>query len=415
MSLLLPEGTRLLHIGPAKTGTTALQSAFHTNRGALEAHGVHYAGRNSQPRAAAGAVAVGKRIAGHRDGLEAWPRLVEEIEASTAKRVVISSETFARADDERAATVIEALGAERTTVVITMRPLADMLPSSWQQYVQTGSRTPYPDWLDMMLRTEDTLTPPQPEFWQKTRIDALARRWSALVGRDNVVVLSLAAAPREFVLRAFEAFTGLPEGTLVPDPRAENVSLSFAIAETVRRFNERFAELEGASADVQAALVEFGAIRQLRAHPELLTSDGPIEVPRWAADRAGELVREMVAGIRELGVRTLGNLDALAVPSRPPVPSIATPPALSTEAAAGLMIGMMLAQGRGVPTFESFQPKPRPAAPPPPPPADLDTVGTKRLVQYTAGRLGDRVRSRLRPEASGSSAPAESAEPTSEP
>ncbi len=404
MSLLLPEGTRLLHIGPAKTGTTALQSAFHTNRGALEAHGVHYAGRNSQPRAAAGAVAVGKRIAGHLHGLEAWPRLVEEIEASTAARVVISSETFARANDERAAAVVEALGADRMHVVVTMRPLADMLPSSWQQYVQTGSKRTYPDWLDEMLNRDDTLTAPQPEFWQKTRIDALARRWGALVGPDHVTVLSLAAAPRDFVLRTFEGFTGLPEGTLVPDPRAENVSLSFAIAETVRRFNERFADLEGATADVQAALVEFGAIRQLRAHPELLQVDGPIEVPRWAADRAGVLMREMVAGIRSSGVRTIGDLDALAVPSRPPVPSISTPPALSADAAAGLMIGMMLAQGRGVPTFDSFHEQPKP---PPPPPADLDTVGTRRLVQYTAGRLGDRVRSRLRPEPSASDEPAE--------
>ena len=402
MSLLLPEGTRLLHIGPAKTGTTALQSAFHTNRGALAAHGVHYAGRNSQPRAAAGAVAVGRRIAGHLHGLEAWPRLVREIEASTAARVVISSETFARANDERAAAVVEALGADRTHVVITMRPLADMLSSSWQQYVQTGSRTTYPAWLDEMLRREDTLTAPQPEFWQKTRIDALARRWGALVGPEHVTVLSLAAAPRDFVLRTFEAFTGLPEGTLVPDPQAENVSLSFAIAETVRLFNERFAELEGASADVQAALVEFGAIKQLRAHPELVRADGPIEVPQWAADRAGELMQEMIDGIRSSGVRTLGDLDALTVPSRPPVPSIESPPALSTEAAAGLMIGMMLAPKRGVPSFDSLHDKPKP-----PPPADLETVGTRRLVRYTASRLRRQVRTRL-PGGQEPSAPAES-------
>ena len=153
MSLLLPEGTRLLHIGPAKTGTTGLQSGFHSNRQALEAHGVHYAGRGTQPRAAAGAVSIGKRIAGHRHGMEAWPRLVAEVEESTAKRVVISSETFARANDERARTVIDAFGADRTHVVITMRPLVDMLSSSWQQYVQTGSQQAYPDWLDQMLRS----------------------------------------------------------------------------------------------------------------------------------------------------------------------------------------------------------------------------------------------------------------------
>lgn len=387
MSLLLPEGTRLLHIGPAKTGTTSLQSGFHTNRDRLALHGVHYAGEGSQPRAAAGAVALGKRIPGHQHGLEAWPELVREVQESTAKRVVISSETFARANDERARTVIDAFGADRTHVVITMRPLVDMLSSSWQQWVQTGSRTSYASWLDQMLNREDTVNGKQPEFWQKTRIDVLARRWGALVGPEHVTVVSLAASPRDFVLRTFEELTGLPEGTLVPDPNAENLSLSHGVAETVRRFNERFAALDGACPDVQAAVIEFGAIRQLRAHPELLAADGRIEVPRWAADRAAVLMQDMIDGVRAAGVRTVGDLDALVTPSRPPVPELTTPEALSTEAAAGLMVGMMLAAARGVPTFDQlsgrFGAK------------ELDGVGTRELVRYTASRLADRMRAKL--------------------
>ena len=39
----LPIGSRILHIGPPKTGTTALQAAFHLNRPAIESQGVHYA------------------------------------------------------------------------------------------------------------------------------------------------------------------------------------------------------------------------------------------------------------------------------------------------------------------------------------------------------------------------------------
>ena len=38
--LLLPEGTHVVHIGPFKTGTTALQAALHDARPALEAAGV---------------------------------------------------------------------------------------------------------------------------------------------------------------------------------------------------------------------------------------------------------------------------------------------------------------------------------------------------------------------------------------
>ena len=379
MSLLLPTGTRLLHIGPAKTGTTSLQSGFHRNRAALEPYGVQYAGRGSQARAAAGAIATGGRIAGHKRGVEAWPELVEEVQSSTAKRVVISSETFARADDEGAQTVIDAFGADRTHVVITMRPLADMLPSSWQQYVQTGERCTYEEWLDEMLTSPDTVDGAQPEFWRKTRIDVLARRWGALVGPEQVTVVSLANRPRDFVLRTFEQFTGLPSGTLVPDRTSENVSLGFGVAEVVRRFNELFDERPGATPDLQARLVEFGTIRYLRRTPEALTADSRIDVPAWAADRAAEIVQDMNRGLRDAGVRVVGDLDALAVPSRPPVESVATPTTVSTEAAAGLLVGMMLASARGIP---EFAPAVRAV-----PVRRIDDFSTAELMRHVGRRL----------------------------
>ena len=42
-------GTRLLHIGPHKTGTTAVQGALHLARERLAARGVVYPGRGRQP------------------------------------------------------------------------------------------------------------------------------------------------------------------------------------------------------------------------------------------------------------------------------------------------------------------------------------------------------------------------------
>ena len=392
VSLLMPEGTRLLHIGPAKTGTTSLQSGFHFNREALEPHGVHYAGRGTQPRAAAGAVALGKRIAGHRTGVEAWPKLVAEVQGSTAKRVVISSETFARAGDAAARTVVDAFGAERTRVVITMRPLVDMLASSWQQFVQTGSVERYEKWLDRMLNSRDTVHGNQPEFWRKTRIDVLARRWGALVGPEHVTVVSLAGAPRDFVLRTFEEFVGLPDGTLVPNPASDNVSLGFGVAETVRRFNQLFKAIPGTSPDLQAALIEFGAVRHLRTAPDALAADRRIEVPQWAADRAAQLTRDMNAGLLEAGVRVVGDLEALTVPSRTPAPTAATPEVVSAEASANLLIGLMLAAGSGEPPV---LPRDRRDAAL----RAIEHLGTKDLLVAGAKRVGDRVRRKVRPPA----------------
>src|SRR5207247_5288675 len=47
--LTLAAGARLLHIGPHKTGTTAIQGAFHLARGQLAAHGVVDAGADRAP------------------------------------------------------------------------------------------------------------------------------------------------------------------------------------------------------------------------------------------------------------------------------------------------------------------------------------------------------------------------------
>ncbi len=386
-ALLLPEGARLLHVGPAKTGTTSLQRAFHSARPRLQEHGVHYAGPGTQPRAAAGALVTGRRIAGHRAGAEAWPALVEEVQRSVAARTVISSETFARADDAAAARVVEAFGADRTHVVITMRPLADMLPSSWQQYVQTGSVERYGDWLHRMLDPVDTLHGPQPEFWRKTRIDALVDRWGALVGPERVTVVSLADRPHDFVLRTFEALTGLPEGLLALEQRSANASLGHGAAEVLRRFNERFAQLPGADADRQAMLVEFGLVRRLRRDPSALAGDRPIELPVWAADRAASIVREMTARIEASGVRLVGDLAALERPSRPPVPELPDVHSIDAEAAAAMLVGMLLAAGHGMPAFARSRQA-----------ADLaatERLGTGLLVRTAASRVAQRLRARL--------------------
>ena len=46
--LLLPERSRIVHIGPHKTGTTAIQGAFAGARDQLGAYGLHYPGKKWQ-------------------------------------------------------------------------------------------------------------------------------------------------------------------------------------------------------------------------------------------------------------------------------------------------------------------------------------------------------------------------------
>ena len=66
-------------------------------------------------------------------------------------RVLISSESFALTPDESAAQMVADLGPERVHVVFTMRPVAALLSSSWQQYLKSGWTTTYGQWLDQIV------------------------------------------------------------------------------------------------------------------------------------------------------------------------------------------------------------------------------------------------------------------------
>ncbi len=313
-SLLLPEGTRLLHIGPHKTGTTSLQSAFHVGRREAAAQGVHYAGPNRQPMQAAHAI-TGKPSP-YADGKtpprSRWRDLVREVEGAAAKRVIISSEGFADADDDGIRTVVADLGGDRVHVVVTLRPLASILPSQWQQYVQGGMTLAYEEWLDAMLNQ-----PPgsvSPSFWVRHRHDELVRRWAAVAGPSNVTAIVADEAERDRQLRLFEHLTGLREGTLVPEKDLSNRSLTLPEIETVRAFNIAFRS-EGLGTMLHTKVMRFGGAEHLKRRTP--GADEPrIETPAWALERAYAIGREIVDGIAASGVRVIGELESLAQPVR---------------------------------------------------------------------------------------------------
>jgi len=82
-AVLLEPGSRLLHIGPHKTGTTAIQGALHLARERLAAEGVVYPGRGRQPLwpvlAVTGQPAL---LGGPRPEISYWDSLVRDVRAA---------------------------------------------------------------------------------------------------------------------------------------------------------------------------------------------------------------------------------------------------------------------------------------------------------------------------------------------
>jgi len=342
--LLLPAGTRLLHVGPPKTGTTALQGAFHAARRAAEAQGVHYAGRTRHSIKAVQAVLgrPGFFTAGEPPSIRHWQGLVREIHGARAERVVLSSEFLADAKPDTIRRVADDLDATRVHVVVTLRPLTHILPSQWQQYVQSSVRIGFDDWLDAMLRgPAGSVTR---SFWHRHRHDQLIARWMDVVGAGNVTVVALDPADRGHVLRTFERLTGLRHGTLVPDHELDNRSLTLAEAEAIRAFNVAFRE-EGLGRALHSRVMNFGAARSMK-RVEPPADAQRIEVPQWALDRAGEIEREMVDAILASGVRVVGDPESLTVVPVSPLAGDRLPaPAIPPEVAARMAMGVLVATG----------------------------------------------------------------------
>ena len=308
-NLLLPPGARLVHIGFPKTGTTALQSALEVARDRLNALGVVYPGTGRYHKEASiAAVGARPRIGEPIPGQRHWDALVREVREAGDRRVIVSSEWFCEADDEAARRVVEGLGGDTVHVVVTLRPLAKILPSSWQQYVQNGLRRSYDGWLEGML-LEPPYDRPTATFWRRHRHDEVVKRWAEVVGPDRVTALVVDERDPSLLLRQFERLVGLPEGTLELQKRT-NASLSRPQAELVRRLNKAYRELEWPDKLYQS-VVRMGVAEYLIRETPSEASGPPIVTPRWALERAAEIGAAAAREIAASGVRVVGDLDVL--------------------------------------------------------------------------------------------------------
>lgn len=341
--LQLSSGTTLLHVGPHKTGTTAIQDALHRSRTAMAGHGVVYPGRARQHAMAARAVTRITGPAGNAPAsMSSWYELVGQVRRAwatgTTRAVVVSSESFVAADDATARTIVDQLGP-RVHVVVTLRPLGKILPSAWQQYVRETLPTPYRRWLRRMLK-DPPYSRPTPSFWRRHSHDALVDKWASIVGPENVTVVVVDDSDRFMLVRTFERLLGLPQGLLVRR-EASNTSLTYGEIELVRHLNIEF-ERRGWTDEFHRVHIQQGLIRHLQRSGRPTPDDQRITTPRWALVRAAEIGAEAAAKIALSGVRVVGDLSVLgAAPPEGPRP--APEPSLPSAAAMEAVIGTLLA------------------------------------------------------------------------
>ncbi len=342
----VPADGVLLHIGPFKTGTTAIQEALAASRRRLARRGVSYPGTARQHSHAAMA-ALGTTYGwADKGGVRVppgdWRELVAEL-PDRGSRVVLSSEYFCLARPRQIRSICKDLGRDRVHVLITLRSLARLLPSSWQQYVKSGQSFRYEQWLRGVLAE-----PPDPglarSFWVRNDHAALVRRWADAVGPDRVTVLVLDDEDRAMLYEVFERLLALPPDTLRRRQRLRgNRSLSAAEAEVLRAVNEQVAQ-QDVGWPTYLDVVRGGAVRRLLDAREPAPGEARIATPPWALERAARLGRGHAAAIAASGVRVIGELDRLAERLPDPLPGPAAgqlPVGVSAELLLGALSGAM--------------------------------------------------------------------------
>jgi hypothetical protein len=306
---LLPEGACLLHIGPYKTGSTAVQSAMHGARPRLAEHGVVYAGRGTRDRRAGWAVMEREPRGREAPRIEEWHALVDEVRAARQQRVCVSNEDFARLGQTYVDRIADDLGRDRLHVLAVARRFDRLLPSQWQERVKCHETATY----DLFLREvldPDSEHPVHRAFWASHGVEGMVERWGAAVGPENVTVVVSDDSDRHLLLHTFESMLGLPRGFLALDERS-NPSLPINGVEFLRRLNERFDEDSDLTDWAYFHLIQRGAIPRMKYAPRSQV-DAPIPpLPAWAAKRVAELSLERVASLTDLGVNIVGDPKVL--------------------------------------------------------------------------------------------------------
>lgn len=313
----MPDGGLAVHVGPHKTGTTAVQEAFAERREHLRSMGVVFPGPYPADH---DAVRARLRTPGGWDDAvppphrTTWQRLTAQTR-DVAGTVLVSSEALSHATVRQAAQVCEELRpgvAHRA--IITVRPFTEVVPSAWQEYVKSGWTTDFDTFLQVLVDGPEAESP-TPTFWRRHDHGALARRWANALGADAVTVIVTDRRRPDLLIGAFETLLGLATGTLPTAGGTPNRSLTMSEIELVRQINVRVRhEMPWESYNL---LIRAGGLPALIGRRTVPTDELRVTLPAWADEAARGIGRRSKRRIVALEVPVIGDLRRLGEPGPP--------------------------------------------------------------------------------------------------
>jgi hypothetical protein len=297
----------LLHIGPHKTGSTAIQVALFGARDRLADLGVHYPGRKRRRREASEEVFAAVRRGGPGAVTPVWDALVDEVAAAGDVRVCVSDELFGKGTLAQAERVVRDLGGAGPHVVAVARVYERYLPSQWQERVKAGVAASYEDWLRVVF-DPDSRDWERRNVWNAHDTRALVERWTQLVDPSRFTLVVTDESDRQQLPRVFESLLGLPEGLLETKPDQSNQSLTLEQIELLRAVETRLLA-EDLPLDAYRRRVKRAQREIRRTVPR--SGPGRPPTPAWARELIAERSADRVGYLEQAQINVVGDPEWL--------------------------------------------------------------------------------------------------------
>jgi len=321
----------ILHIGPEKTGTTTIQAVLSACRNILTQNDISYVTdsdhednksvRNAN-HAALGLLGENnvrstEWIVWDRSDVH-WRRVKRALHTSALSTVIISGEAFCLYPDEAISRLKRELSGWEIHLVVTARPLSQIIPSYWQERAKRRLVYPLRKYTEHVLRHNSGEWECE-RFWLMQHHDQLVKRWQELLQPANTTVIVVSKDQPNNLLDGFSKVLGIEPRLLA----AVHEKISPTLLKNTSMTQERVHVLQSLLQELEARDLLTSALQLLEmsnfpASP-LLTEHKLNIQARFAQDVA-LIERQIVDGLRQLDLSVVGDLELLA----PPLKSAAT-------------------------------------------------------------------------------------------
>ncbi|WP_374674994.1 hypothetical protein [Ideonella sp.] len=289
-----PGAAVLLHIGLPKTGTTYLQRTFHAAWAGQACPPVDYpeAGFYNHQVALYEPLARFLPWTARRGHPDRWRELQAAMQRDTGGvATLLSAEALSALSDEGVASFRDLLGGRPVgRIIITVRPLASLLPSHWQQNMKQGGRGDLGGYAARMLELIERGEHPAPMFSYRHTVQA----WRRVFPHACITVLAMDGSHTQNLL-SFARLCGLGSEhdarLLASVPTAAEQNLSFSVQECSQllEINEQIARGELPVSARRLAMDRFFQAREAGGQYERPTLS---PAHREQADALDQVARE---------------------------------------------------------------------------------------------------------------------------